>query len=70
MRGEDILVELENLIEEWEEGLTIPSPPRRAGSANRSRSDAFGGALPVQAGMRLDDVFQSLQQVVNVQSSS
>ena len=47
MRGEDILMELENSVEEWEERLTIPSPPRGAGILNKSGSIAFGGTLPV-----------------------
>ena len=29
----------------------MPNPPRRVGSANKSRSRSLGGALPVQAGI-------------------
>ena len=59
MRDENILMELENSLEEREGILTIPSPPRRAGSLNKSRSIAFGGALPVHAGISWDWMMSS-----------
>ena len=59
MRGADILVELENSVEEREGGLTIPSPPKRAGSWNKSCSFASGGALPIHAGISWDWMMSS-----------
>jgi len=43
--------EASNSLEQELAGLTMPSPPRRAGRVKSSRSVSFGGALSVQAGM-------------------
>ncbi len=36
-------------------GFTTANPPSRVGRANRSRTAASGGALPVKAGMKVED---------------
>ena len=48
--GSVILTDAENSVSESFVGLARAIPPKLAGRARRSRSEAFGGGLPVSAG--------------------